>query len=185
MNESDWFFTVPDEGHIRYGLGAVKGVGEQVVEEIMRVRKEKGPFKDLFDFTARVKGMSARVLENLIKAGSFDSLDEDRGKLFGNIQHALNLGRAEQENDTQDSLFGDMEEEVERQVQWVDAPSWSDRERLVNEKKMLGFCFTGTPLRRLRARSTTLHDHDAQPTQGRSGKSAPMRRRDGSACDSR
>ena len=143
VNESDWFFTVPDEGHIRYGLGAVKGVGEQVVEEIMRVRKEKGPFKDLFDFTARVKGMSARVLENLIKAGSFDSLDEDRGKLFGNIQHALNLGRAEQENDTQDSLFGDMEEEVERQVQWVDAPSWSDRERLVNEKKMLGFCFTG------------------------------------------
>ena len=143
VNESDWFFTVPDEGHIRYGLGAVKGVGEQVVEEIMRVRKEKGPFKDFFDFTARVKGMSARVLENLIKAGSFDSLDEDRGKLFGNIQHALNLGRAEQENDTQDSLFGDMEEELERQVQWVDAPSWSDRERLVNEKKMLGFCFTG------------------------------------------
>lgn len=143
VNESDWFFTVPDEGHIRYGLGAVKGVGEQVVEELMRARKEKGPFKDLFDFTSRVKGMSARVLENLIKAGSFDSLDKDRGKLFGNIQHALSLGRAEQENSSQDSLFGDFEVEEERQVEWIDAPSWSDRERLVNEKKMLGFCFTG------------------------------------------
>lgn len=143
INESDWFFTVPDEGHIRYGLGAVKGVGEQVVEEIMRVRREGGPFKDLFDFTARVKGMSARVLENLIKAGSFDTLDEDRGKLFGNIQHSLTLGRAEQENANQDSLFGDFEEEVERDVEWIDAPSWNPRDRLVYEKKMLGFCFTG------------------------------------------
>ena len=143
VNASDWFFTVPDEGHIRYGLGAIKGVGQPVVEELMRARAAGGPFLDLYDLTARVKGMSARVLENLIKAGAFDSLDANRGKLFGNIVQALSVGRAQQENADQVSLFGDMESPEERVVPWIDAPSWTPRDSLVYEKKMLGFCFTG------------------------------------------
>ena len=144
INKSEWFFTAPDESHIRYGLGGIKGVGEPLIEELMRVRREGGPFKDIFDLAARVRGLSIRVLENMVRAGALDSLDPDRGKLFGNVTHALRLGRETLNQVAQQaSLFGDEDLREERVIRWIDAPSWSPREVLVNEKKVLGYTLTG------------------------------------------
>ena len=70
INLSDWFFTAPDEKHIRFGLGGVKGLGRQQVEDMMATRIKDGPFTDLFDVTARVSGLNSRNLEGLIRVGA-------------------------------------------------------------------------------------------------------------------
>ena len=142
INQSDWFFTAPDREHIRYGLGGIKGMGRQQVEALMQERKDHGPFLDIFDLVARVPTLTARHLEGLISSGAFDSIDQDRGKLFGNIQQAIRAGQTSNENQKQDSLFGGFGE-VTRIVSWVEAPSWSKRHQLVQEKSFLGMWMSG------------------------------------------
>ena len=85
INASDWFFTVPDEKHIRFGLGGIKGVSQAVIQDLVEKRKKDGPYLDIFDVAARVTGANARLLEALVKAGCFDSIDSDRNKLIVNI----------------------------------------------------------------------------------------------------
>lgn len=142
INKSDWFFTAPDTKHIRFGLGAIKGIGHQQVEAMMQTRKEDGPFLDIFDVTARVRGLTTRILEGLIKAGAFDSLEPNRGKLMGNVAQALTAGQTVAASAGQGSLFAD-ESEPERIVSWVDAPAWSERKKLIEEKNALGFWLSG------------------------------------------
>ena len=142
INCSDWFFTVPDERHIRYGLGGIKGVGRQLVELIIEAREKEGPYRDIFDLTARVPTISSRILEALIKVGCFDSLDPDRGRLAGNVAQAIQAGQAVAASAGQSSLFGD-DGEAQRIVSWVDAPSWSERRKLIEEKNSLGFWISG------------------------------------------
>lgn len=142
INASDWFFTAPDKEHIRYGLGGIKGVGRQMVDGILAARQKDGPFKDLFDLTARVQGLSSRVLENMIRAGAFDSLDPDRGKLFANVAQAITAGQTVAANEGQSSLFGEADE-PERIVNWLEAPSWSGPKQLMEEKSALGFWLSG------------------------------------------
>src|SRR5690606_17408907 len=74
INQSDYFFLVLDDSHLMYGLGAIKGVGQAAIENIVAERKRGGPFKDLFDFCKRVdlRKVNKRVLEGLIKSGAFD-----------------------------------------------------------------------------------------------------------------
>lgn len=142
INESEWFFTAPDTKHIRFGLGGIKGMGQQQVESIVKAREEGGPFKDIFDLTARTSGISARNLDSMIKCGVFDSVDPDRGKLSANVSNAITAGQAVAASAGQSSLFGDVEEE-ERVVNWVDAAPWSGPKQLQEEKKALGFWFSG------------------------------------------
>ncbi|MBS5292033.1 MAG: DNA polymerase III subunit alpha [Sutterella wadsworthensis] len=142
INKSDWFFTAPDAKHIRFGLGGIKNMGQQQIEQIMQSRKEEGPFKDIFDLTARVPGISARSLEQLIRAGAFDSIDLNRGRLFGNVKQAVTAGQTVAASAGQSSLFGEAEEE-ERVVNWVDAPSWAGPRQLQEEKAALGFWLSG------------------------------------------
>lgn len=147
INKSDWFFTVPDEKTVRYGLGGIKGVGEAFINSMMKEREENGPFKDLFSFCSRLKardsaGMSRRALEALIKAGAFDSVDRDRAKLFGNLTQAMKAAADMVEFSGQGSLFGDASG-AEAIVNWVPAEPWSKHEELLNEKEFIGFCLTG------------------------------------------
>lgn len=144
INLSDWFFTAPDEKHIRFGLGGVKGLGRQQVEDMMATRIKDGPFTDLFDVTARVSGLNSRNLEGLIRVGAFDSLNPDRGFLFGNVSQAMTAGQAVAASEGQDSLFAD-DVQVKRIVNWVEAPSWSERRKLKEEKGALGFWLSGHP----------------------------------------
>ena len=135
INKSEWFFSVPDDKHIRFGLGGIKGISQSVVNELVKAREEGGPFIDLFDFAARVPGLNAKFLEGFIKAGAFDSLDPDRGKLYGNIGQALGAAQALRASAGQASLFADPGEEQERIVSWLPAPAWSERQKLIEEKK--------------------------------------------------
>lgn len=147
VNASEWFFTTPDEKTIRYGLGAIKGVGEGIIRSLMAERSENGPFTDLFDLCARLKkrdgnGLTKRVLEGLVKAGALDTIDPDRAKQFGNIDQAMKAAADMAVFANQGSLFGDSDE-PERIVSWLPVPPWSEHEKLLMEKEILGFCFTG------------------------------------------
>ncbi len=147
VNKSDWFFTTPDEKTIRYGLGGIKGVGEGVITEMMKERQENGPFLDLFDFCSRMKlrenaNLSKRVLEGLIKAGAFDSIDPNRAKQFANIDQAMKAAADTAAFSGQGSLFGEADE-PERIVSWIDTPAWGRNEQLLREAEVIGFCLTG------------------------------------------
>lgn len=128
---------------IRYGLGAVKGTGENAVQAIIEGR-ESEPYKDLFDFCARVDRhqINRRTIEALICAGAFDSLGKDRGVLLESVGLAIDAAEQMAASANQVSLFGD-EETVQSVVEYADVPAWSNKQRLQEEKSVLGFCLTG------------------------------------------
>jgi DNA polymerase-3 subunit alpha len=149
------FFTVVGED-IRFGLAAIKNVGEGAVEVVLAARTEGGPFRSLYDFCERVdmRAVNRRVVESFVKSGCFDSLDARRAALFAAIDGAMEGGQKRQRDleQGQSSLFGmlagpDVVAPVERAA---DAPPWSEGERLAFEKESLGFFITGHPLERFR-----------------------------------
>jgi len=152
VNKSGLSFTVVGKS-MRFGLGAVKGVGTGAVEAILEARRE-GPFKDIFDFCERVdmRRCNKKVLEALIKCGAFDSTSATRAAQMEGLEAAMNLGqRIQQErNSAQVSLFGN--DEVIRingsGGKLPDVPEWHDKEKLAFEKEALGFLITGHPLDR-------------------------------------
>jgi DNA polymerase-3 subunit alpha len=163
VNESEMFFTVvprvaEEEAAIRFGLAAIKNVGEGAVEAILKGRREGGPFRSFFDFCERVdfKAVNRRVVESFIKSGSFDSLDPRRSALFAAIDRAMEAGQKLQRDQEQGqvSLFGTTggpEEHPATAPQRIpDAPAWGEGERLAFEKESLGFFITGHPLERFR-----------------------------------
>ena len=143
VNESEWFYTVPDEKTIRFGLGAIKGAGQQIVEDLLDERRMNGAFLDLFDLAARVPSMNRKTLEQLVKAGAFDSIDSDRGKLFANVDQSLKAAEAVQASAGQGSLFEDVFGEPERIVNWLSAAKWDEKKKFSEEKDAFGFCLTG------------------------------------------
>jgi len=130
-------------GVIRYGLGAIKGTGEAAIASIVEARKQ-GPFTDLFDFCHRVdkRLVNRRVVESLVRAGAFDSLNDHRASLLASVGVALESAEQASRAAHQVSLFGDLAEGAQR-VAMVGAPRWSEKERLQNEKAALGFYFSG------------------------------------------
>jgi DNA polymerase-3 subunit alpha len=155
-NESDMFFTVVGDD-IRFGMAAIKNVGEGAVEAILKVRKEGGPFKSLFEFCERVdmRAVNRRVVESFIKSGSFDSVDKRRSALFAALDKAMESGQREQRDreQGQSSLFGMLDPGPAARTAGArvpDAAPWSEGERLAYEKEILGFFITGHPLERYR-----------------------------------
>lgn len=145
INQSDYRFTpVGEPGRkamqIRYGLGAVKGSGQSAIEAIIAARQD-GPFKDLFDFARRVdrKQINRRTIDSLIRAGAFDCFGEDRAVLQASVGLAWESAEQAQAFANQVSLFGGDETRLE----YVQAGCWSDRQRLVEEKAVLGFFLSG------------------------------------------
>ena len=147
INKSDADFAVED-GNIRYALGAIKSVGAANMEAIEQERKAHGPFKDISDFIHRIdaKQINRRQLEQLIKAGAFDSIDKNRGKLFANIDTIIShIGAAtELKTSSQSSLFG--VEELQAKVKLADKPDWPELERLQLEAEAIGFYLSAHPL---------------------------------------
>ncbi len=142
---------------IRFGLSAIKNVGEGAVAAVIEARKAGGPFRTLFDFCDRVdlRAVNRRVVESLVKSGSFDSTDPRRPALFAAIDRATDAGQKRQRDREagQSSLFGMLggAEERPAAVERIpDAPPWPEAERLAFEKESLGFFISGHPLERLR-----------------------------------
>ncbi|MDO8933429.1 MAG: DNA polymerase III subunit alpha [Rhodocyclaceae bacterium] len=138
-------FQPVDSRTIRYGLGALKGSGESALTAILKAR-ESGPFKDLFDFCSRVdkRVVNRRVIEALVRAGAFDSLDANRAKQLASIGIALEAAEQAERNALQSGLF-DMGGNDTQGVHFVDAPPWGEREQLLQEKQALGFFLSGHP----------------------------------------
>ncbi|MCU1229670.1 MAG: dnaE [Acidobacteria bacterium] len=152
VNESNMFFTAVGP-NIRFGLGAVKGVGESAIESILNARREKGRFTSLHEFCEAVdlRAANKKVIEALIKSGSFDFLDTPRKVLFDSLEStADSAARAKEEKERgQNSLFGAFASAAPARTN-APAPirgaEWDDEEKLRAEKETLGFYITGHPL---------------------------------------
>ncbi|WP_394790576.1 DNA polymerase III subunit alpha [Rhodoferax sp.] len=132
---------------IRYGLGAVKGTGQQAIDAIVAAREAGGPFKSLFDFCVRVDKarLNKRTVEALIKAGAFDAIEINRASLIASIDRAFAFAAATLANADQGGLF-DMDDSHGSSTQepdLVEAPMWGIKERLVLEKTAVGFYLSG------------------------------------------
>lgn len=149
INQSNHEFTVIDNHHLLYGLGAIKGVGSAAIENILAARHKNGSFQNLFGFCQRVdlRKVNRRVIESLIKAGGFDSLGMHRATLFASIDQALQ--QAEQVS--QNILYGQQDllgMQNHTLPNYIEAPPWSDEVQLQGEKDTLGYYLSGHPLNR-------------------------------------
>ena len=151
VNESRFAFY-PSRKAIRFGLSAIKGVGETAVLSIQEARGEE-PFVSVEDFLSRVdlRKVNKRALESLIKAGALDTLDPDRGKLFAQLPAMMETahGEARRKESGQFALFGQEPSSAAPSPDKKQDPSaqvWTRRERLANEREALGFYITGHPL---------------------------------------
>ncbi|MBE0439806.1 MAG: DNA polymerase III subunit alpha [Gammaproteobacteria bacterium] len=153
VNHSKIQFTVADARSIRYGMGAIKGVGEAALAGIVEERQRGKPFSSLYDFCQRVdmKKVNRRVMDALVKSGAIDSLGGHRASLEATIPKALQI--AEQHRNNHDSgqhdMFGliavDQDQADEPLVEAVD---WSEQQLLVAEKETLGLYLSGHPIDR-------------------------------------
>lgn len=160
VNESNYYFTVNKEGAVRFGLGAIKGVGKSAVESIIECRKEGGEFKNVFDFTKRVdlRAVNKRTMENLVVAGAFDEFDNchratffyvdpESGKGQSFIEKAVKFGAAYQESlNGPPDLFGESSSDglVEPEIPVCDP--WDPMFSLSQEKEVVGMYLSGHPL---------------------------------------
>ncbi|WP_427551455.1 DNA polymerase III subunit alpha [Methylomonas sp. MS20] len=154
VNLSDFRFTVNDQGQIVYGIGAIKGVGENAIEDLLKERNANGPYSGLYDLCKRVdlRKVNRRVLEALIKAGALDTIDPNRAAHMAELTTALRV--AEQHGKMalagQNDLFG-LGVEVEESDNEADAYStavepWTEKEKLEAEKQTLGLFLSGHPI---------------------------------------
>jgi DNA polymerase-3 subunit alpha len=150
VNASEYAFTARDAGRIRYGLGAIKGVGAGAIEGLLAERRAHGPFADLFDLCRRIdlRKANRRVLESLIRAGALDGLGANRATLLANLPTALQA--AEQQGQMQavgqNDLFGLGDASGPPPAELVRHEEWDEAERLANEKETLGLYLTGHPV---------------------------------------
>ncbi len=151
INKSNADFSVENDG-VRYALAAVKNVGEQAMELLVHEREKNGEFKDIFDFINRVDGkvVNKRLLENLISAGAFDCLTNNRAQLYTNIELLLKqsqLIQSEKKNQ-QASLFGTSTTPLTHyQTGLSVVDPWGALEKLQKEFDALGFYLSSHPLK--------------------------------------
>ncbi len=145
INASNYRFEPVDPARIRYGLGGIKGTGEQAIEAIVAARRSGGSFADLFDFCKRVdkRLVNRRVVEALVRGGAFDSIDARRSTLFASVGVALSEAEKAEASAGQVSLFGEGSEAARPAL--VVVRDWTETERLVQEKGALGFYLSGHP----------------------------------------
>lgn len=157
VNHSQYMFAVSGPRSIRYGLGAIKGVGQSVIDGLVTERAANGHFKDLADLCRRsdVVRMNRRVLEALIRSGAADSLGANRATLMHSLPTAMQLAdqtiRARVVG--QDDMFGllDPSPTVSTPLSTEVLPDWSRRVRLEGERDTLGLYLTGHPFEEFEA----------------------------------
>ena len=154
INRCEYTFAVLDDQTVLYGLGAIKGLGESAIDAILEVRRAGGDFQNLFDFCRRVSlhRVNRRVLESLIKAGALDALGTHRASLMATLNVALAAADQHERASAakQNDLFGlgagpSAGQSVTR---LIEAPVWSDEQRLDGERETLGLYLTGHPIAR-------------------------------------
>ncbi|KQT10365.1 DNA polymerase III subunit alpha [Ramlibacter sp. Leaf400] len=147
VNRGFYRFEPISDKVIRYGLGAVKGTGQQAIEAIVRAREEGGAFKSLYDFCVRVDRtrINKRTVEALIKAGAFDALHRNRAELVASIDRAFDFASACEANANQGGLFdmGDSHAASTQEPPLVEAMPWRVKEQLTLEKTAVGFYLSG------------------------------------------
>ncbi len=151
VNTGRYRFTVNDDGHIVYGIGAVKGVGEGPIEAILSARDQDGPFRDLFDFCNRVdiKKLNKRVMEKLILSGAMDRLGPHRAALMATLEEAMRAAEqhAKAQAVGQVDMFGVLTEEIDDvKKAFANVPHWPDKVWLEGERETLGLYLTGHPI---------------------------------------
>ena len=157
INVSTYRFTANDDNHIVYGLGAIKGVGQAAIEDMLIEREQNGPFLGLYDLCKRVdlRKFNRRVLDALIRGGAFDEFDPNRAAHLAELPTALKIaeqhGKASETG--QHDLFslgdGDSESPADNKedtAYTLNVEPWSDKERLAAEKLTLGLFLTGHPI---------------------------------------
>ncbi|PUE36488.1 DNA polymerase III subunit alpha [Limnohabitans sp. Hippo4] len=149
VNRGTHRFEPVSDKVIRYGLGAIKGTGQQAIEAIVKAREEGGPFTSLFDFCVRVdrSRLNKRTVEALVKAGAFDSLQRNRAALAASIDRAFEFSNATVANANQGGLFDMMGDDAHgsstQEPDLVDVLPWGVKEQLTNEKTAVGFYLSG------------------------------------------
>lgn len=152
VNESTNNFTVVGDGEIRFGLAAVKNVGEAAIESIVSVRNEGGQFESLFDFCERVdsRKVNKRVIESLIKCGAFDFAKAARAAMLAVLERAMELAVSRQRDrqSGQARIFDLLESHSAAVLkpELPDLSEWNEKQLLAYEKESLGFYITGHPL---------------------------------------
>ena len=166
INESMKDFSVINDD-IRFGLAAVKNVGESALDSIIEEREEGGKFTSLSDFCNRVdsRRVNSRVIESLIKSGSFDSLGHKRSQLMACVEKAMDQAKAIQRDKQsgQMSLFSVAPDTDHAQTTDIALPNideWDERQRLAYEKETVGFYITGHPLDNYLAEIKTIVDNE-------------------------
>ncbi|MGH8559494.1 MAG: DNA polymerase III subunit alpha [Methylococcales bacterium] len=155
VNQSEYRFSAPDNVTIIYGMGAIKGVGEAVVEAIVRERTSTGPYRDLFDFCQRLdlNKVNKRALEALIRSGALDGLGKNRADHLRRLPIAMKA--AEQQGQMKLSGQGDLfglvsmrECDAPEPVNGEEAEPWDESRLLSEEKATLGLYLSGHPISR-------------------------------------
>ncbi|HEX4152837.1 MAG TPA: DNA polymerase III subunit alpha [Steroidobacteraceae bacterium] len=145
VNESDYAFRVAGPAGIRYGMGAIKGVGEAAVRAIVEERSANGPYRTLTDLCRRIdlQRVNKRVLEALIKSGSLDRLGPNRATLTAELERAMHLGEQNSRAMSvgQVDLFG-----LAAAAENSAVADWSEAQRLAGERETLGLFLTGHPI---------------------------------------
>ncbi len=146
INESDVYFTVVGD-NIRFGLAAVKGVGDRAVECLVAERQGHGPFRSLYDFCTRVdpQFINKGTIEALIKAGAFDSIVGHRAQALAALESAMSAGAAVR-RDRQVGQLGLFGSEAQEEPTLPDVPPWPRQQQLAFEKAVLGFYVSSHPL---------------------------------------
>ena len=153
VNESRADFT-PIGDKVRFGLAAVKNVGEKAVEVILESRSKDGPFSSLFDFCRRVDmtAVNRRVIESLIKCGAFDATQVSRARMIGALDDAMKAGQSHQRDESshQIDIFAMLGTPAKGASKpgdvYPQVTEWTSQETLAFEKEALGFYITGHPL---------------------------------------
>ncbi|MBN2215149.1 MAG: DNA polymerase III subunit alpha [Bacteroidales bacterium] len=157
INESHVRFTVNKNGDIRFGLAAIKGVGESAVEHIIEERNNGGPFINIYDFVERINLsiVNKRCIEALAMAGGFDSFDEiSRHQFFANTDNDISFieslirygNKIQNESNTSPTLFGDIEPIEIAKPHVPEGIEWSSLARLNKEKELIGVYLSAHPL---------------------------------------
>jgi len=147
INRGHYRFEPISATSVRYGLGAIKGTGQQAIDAIVAARKEGGPFTSLYDFCVRVdrSRLNKRTVEALIKGGAFDNLQLNRASLLASVDRAFEFAATTEANANQGGLF-DMSDSHAASTQeppLVEAMPFGVKARLVQEKTAIGFYLSG------------------------------------------
>ena len=150
IQNSEYAFSAVDAKTIRYGMGAIKGLGQAMVENMIEERRNQGPFLSLFDLCRRVdlRKINHRVLEALIKSGSMDDWQIERAGLMQTLDTAMTIGAVHLQNSHtgQRDLFAELDEGPADTEAYIACAPWSNMQRLTAEKETLGFYVSGHPV---------------------------------------